>query len=284
MNKKILIYILIGAILLLTIVGAVIYKMLPLTDNKTDASEQREDGLLLEGDILNAGEAKEEVVIVDGDPVQEIEYAGEDPDEVQDRTKYYDENGKEVLPIVVKGEQPDVSLDFETFSKDSSVVEVSDTVKVAQENNGNCNLAYNAIYTSDSKLTSLPKLDSCGDNLYGIGDSGKAGNKVLCIFGTDALIEIDLSGEDLSKYDSVEIYNCNNLQKLNIGNYVNKLADEGGWALPLTLLYGSDVSNLKEVRTSNVNMAKWIKTGVPSDCDIYVNGEKVSLDYIIVEK
>ena len=159
MNKKVIIYISIGIVLLLTIVGAIIYKTLPSANKEANNSEQREEGILLEGDNLNAIEAKEEIIIVDGDPEQEIEYAGEDPEKAEERTKYYDENGNEVNPHyfdsskIVKQDNS-----FDNYKANGEVVQVDEEVKIITKNQDDCVYNYDQLYTDGIELTSLPTI------------------------------------------------------------------------------------------------------------------------------
>ena len=287
MNKKVIIYISIGLVLLLTIVGAIIYKTLPSANKEANNSEQREEGILLEGDNLNAIEAKEEIIIVDGDPEQEIEYAGEDPEKAEERTKYYDENGNEVNPHyfdsskIVKQDNS-----FDNYKANGEVVQVDEEVKIITKNQDDCVYNYDQLYTDGIELTSLPTIKDdnyCGDLASGYGDNtGVSGDmKMLYIFGTSKLKKIDFSGIDLSSYSLIQLFNCNNLEYIDMGNYKNTVVEEHGWEMPVSLFTGITVENLKEIHVSNIDLAKWVKKETPKNCRIFADGKEVKLDYII---
>lgn len=295
MNKKVLIYILIGTILLLTVVGAVIYKMLPPADGNN--SKQREDGLLLEGDDLNAIPAIENIVIVDGDPIQETENTDEIIEKVEEK-KYYDENGKEVKPLSFTRQK---SKTIEKFEKEEMIENqrffsnYGDFTDIVVDYNAvsECVYDYEDLYTEKASINSLPSMNQVITNykdeklrVCAKGDEEpNRGNdlKYLYIFGTDNLKTVDLKNEDLSKYDYIELHDTNKIEYLDLGNYYPKVLQENGWENTYNHVFAGidDTSTIKEINVSNIEMAKWFKKEVSSDCVIKVNGEPVNLDYII---
>lgn len=294
MNKKVIIGISISAVLVLTIVGAVIYKMLPpKAGEENNTQTQREDGLILEGDNLNAIKAEENIIIVDGDPEQETEYAGVNPEDAENQTKYFDENGNEVNRFRFDSSKiTKQNVNFEKYLEGGKIVEIDNETKViVKESDVNdCVYNYDQLYTEVETLDFLPAVKDdnyCGDQRSGYGDnSGVSGDmKILYIFGTDNLKRVDFSGIDLSNYNLIQFFNCNNIEYMNMGNYKNTVVKDYGWKMPVSLFTGMTVEHMKEINVADIEMAKWVKKELPDECIVKVNGEPVSgnLNYIVHE-
>lgn len=217
-------------------------------------------------------EPEETFDVVDSNVETEVsvnEFSKSDYHLTDDYIEFANENMKQLNVAPPKGTDiffQSPSPEFQSAGSDGSVDSCS---------------RYMWVYSDKNLISTLPPLtfsdlgaSSCG-----------AMPPELIIYATDNLNKLDFSNIDLSWCQTIELYNTESLEYIDLGNFKSSVAEEevlqySDKGCVITLFNGMSaeaVNNIKEINVSSEIMAKWVHLEATS-ATVKVNGSVYDFD------